>query len=873
MSAKDDAGTTMEGRVISLTGDRKRSSRTGGVRRWITGALAAAVVAGTALVASPAGAVTPPQISLVTGFQGTATVTVGHPKLASTAQISPSYVAYNATTGDQAVASTVDGSTFVYLIAGANATSGEYGVTTGALTAGDAYVVAGNGTAGLVADPGDSTDPLATDNPISPTSVNFDNNGNLIISGSFGSDASTQQATQVVAKTTGTFYGVAMTAGDLYTLAGIGLAGLPSYALNYPIGINGYGVAVDSQGNIIIGSSGEVYMINESGAPVTRYGTTVPAATVQLISGSAGGSGTCAPPASLPTQGNGTSYLQFPNPTVDANGNIYINDNQVPSVNGPGYGCVWVVPAQTGTVDGMSVTAGNMYPVAGNGGVTATSTSGIAATSANVSTTSATAIDPAGNLLLASQGAGVNGTLPALQVVAESNGTYYGQAMTAGDIYTIAGGSASGTTIPGNASAFGLAGPTSLASDGLGNVFMTDGATTASANLYEITGGPTGPAAQPPTVTSISPTSGPTAGGTSVTITGTNLTGATAVDFGTTAATSVTVNSATSVTATSPAGTGTVNVTVTTPNGTSTGTAGQFTYNAPAVPTVTSISPTSGPTAGGTSVTITGTNLTGATAVDFGTNAATSVTVNSATSVTATSPAGTGTVNVTVTTPSGTSTGTAGQFTYNAPAVPTVTSISPTSGPTAGGTSVTITGTNLTGATAVNFGTTAATGVTVNSATSVTATSPAGTGTVNVTVTTPNGTSTGTAGQFTYNAPAVPTVTSISPTSGPTAGGTSVTITGTNLTGATAVDFGTTAATGVAVNSATSVTATSPAGTGTVNVTVTTPNGTSTGTAGQFTYNAPAVPTVTSISPTSGPTGRRHLGDHHRHQPDRRHRR
>ena len=581
MSAKDDAGTTMEGRVISLTGDRKRSTKTGGVRRWITGALAAAVVAGTALIASPAGAATPPQISLVTGFQGTATVTVGHPKVASTAQISPSFVAYNATTGDQAVASTVDGSTFVYLIAGANATSGEYGVATGALTAGDAYVVAGNGTAGLVADPGDSADPLATDNPISPTSVNFDNNGNLIISGSFGSDAAAQQATQVVAKATGTFYGVAMTAGDLYTLAGIGLAGLPSYALNYPIGINGYGVTVDSQGNIIIGSSGEVYMINESGAPVTRYGTTVPAATVQLISGSAGGSGTCAPPASLPTQGNGTSYLQFPNPTVDANGNIYINDNQVPSVNGPGYGCVWVVPAQTGTVDGLSVTAGNMYPVAGNGGVAATSTSGIAATSANVSTTSATAIDPAGNLLLASQGAGVNGTLPALQVVAESNGTYYGQAMTAGDIYTIAGGSASGTTIPGDASAFGLAGPTSLASDGLGNVFMTDGA-TASANLYEVTGGPTGPAAQPPTVTSISPTSGPQAGGTSVTITGTNLTGATGVKFGTAAATGVVVNSATSVTAISPAGTGTVNVTVTTPNGTSTGTAGQFTYNAPA---------------------------------------------------------------------------------------------------------------------------------------------------------------------------------------------------------------------------------------------------------------------------------------------------
>ena len=45
----------------------------------------------------------------------------------------------------------------------------------------------------------------------------------------------------------------------------------------------------------------------------------------------------------------------------------------------------------------------------------------------------------------------------------------------------------------------------------------------------------------------------PAAGGTSVTITGTNFTGATAVTFGGTAATGVTVVSATSITATTPA--------------------------------------------------------------------------------------------------------------------------------------------------------------------------------------------------------------------------------------------------------------------------------------------------------------------------------
>ncbi len=94
------------------------------------------------------------------------------------------------------------------------------------------------------------------------------------------------------------------------------------------------------------------------------------------------------------------------------------------------------------------------------------------------------------------------------------------------------------------------------------------------------------PVAGVPTVTSISPTSGPVAGGTSVTITGTNFTGATAVSFGSTAVTNGTVNSAgTQIVVTSPAASssGTVYVTVTTPGGTSaTSSASQFTYGSAA---------------------------------------------------------------------------------------------------------------------------------------------------------------------------------------------------------------------------------------------------------------------------------------------------
>jgi hypothetical protein len=170
-----------------------------------------------------------------------------------------------------------------------------------------------------------------------------------------------------------------------------------------------------------------------------------------------------------------------------------------------------------------------------------------------------------------------------------------------------------------------------------------------------------------PTVSSVSPSSGPAAGGTSVTITGTNLANATAVKFGSTSA-SINTNTATQITATAPAeSAGTVHVTVTTAGGTSTTSANdQYTYTAPpGAPVVTGINPTQGPTTGGTSVTIDGTNLDGATVVTFGSTPGAIIT-DAPSQIIAVSPAGSvGTVDVTVMTSAGTSaTDPADQFTY-----------------------------------------------------------------------------------------------------------------------------------------------------------------------------------------------------------------
>src|ERR1700722_1640714 len=60
----------------------------------------------------------------------------------------------------------------------------------------------------------------------------------------------------------------------------------------------------------------------------------------------------------------------------------------------------------------------------------------------------------------------------------------------------------------------------------------------------------------PPTVSGMSPNSGPVGGGTAVTITGTNFAAGAAVMFGGTAATSIVVVSSTTITAATPAGSG-----------------------------------------------------------------------------------------------------------------------------------------------------------------------------------------------------------------------------------------------------------------------------------------------------------------------------
>lgn len=350
----------------------------------------------------------------------------------------------------------------------------------------------------------------------------------------------------------------------------------------------------------------------------------------------------------------------------------------------------------------------------------------------------------------------------------------------------------------------------------------------------------------PPTPTAVTPSTGPSAGGNTVSITGSGFTYATAVAFGTNNA-SFTVLSDTSINAVVPAGPpsgGNVNIIVTGPGGSSPS-GPSYTYAAALIPAITALTPSSGPLAGGSTLTVSGNNLNGAVVVLFGAIPALFFTVLSPTIVNVTVPPGLaiGSVPVTITTLSGTSPG----FPYTYLAPPQPTTIFPTAGVISGGTSVAITGTGLTGTTSVLFGSTPSQGViTVTGDTLVTVTAPPHpVGTVPVTISTPGGTDSSLS--YSFQPPAV--ITSVTPALGPLAGGNLISIAGAGLFGANAVLFGNVPATNVITISDNLVTAIAPAeAAGAVSVNVSTAASVSNG--ALYQYIPP--PTLTSISPTNG---------------------
>jgi hypothetical protein len=262
---------------------------------------------------------------------------------------------------------------------------------------------------------------------------------------------------RVVAASTGTFYGRAMTAGDIYTIAGDGHRGFAGDGgpatqakLHLP-----WGVAVDAHGNLLItdGVNQRIRVVAASNG--TFYGQTMTAGDIYTIAGNGtrGFSGDGGPATS--------AELTDPDEaTVDATGNVLIADTQNNRVR--------VVAASTGTFYGRAMTAGDIYTIAGNGH-RGFSGDGGPATGAELYNPAAATVDAAGNVLIADY------ANSRIRVIAASNGTFYGQVMTAGHIYTIAGNGTVGFSGDGGpATGAEFNGPQSAAVDAAGNVLVAD---------------------------------------------------------------------------------------------------------------------------------------------------------------------------------------------------------------------------------------------------------------------------------------------------------------------------------------------------------------------------------------------------------------
>ncbi len=310
-------------------------------------------------------------------------------------------------------------------------TSGSSGAST--LVPGDIYTLAGSpvGTGGHSGGSGPATSALLGE----VNDVVADANGNIYIA-----DTSNNRV-QEVAATTHSQWGISMTAGDVYTIAGSasGTSGssgdggaATSALLSSPTG-----VALDAAGNLYIADQANnraQFVAAATCSSSCRWGQSTTANDIYTIAGTgtAGHSG----------DGGAATSARLDLPTgvaLDAAGNLYIADqynNRVQFVAAAtcSSSCRW----------GQSSTANDIYTIAGSAsGTSGSSGDGGAATSALLDGVAGVALDPSGNLYVADTD---NNRVQFVAATTCSSSCPWGlSSTTADDIYTIAG-SASGSS-------------------------------------------------------------------------------------------------------------------------------------------------------------------------------------------------------------------------------------------------------------------------------------------------------------------------------------------------------------------------------------------------------------------------------------------
>jgi len=314
-----------------------------------------------------------------------------------------------------------------------------------------------------------------------------------------------------------------------------------------------------------------------SGSPISFSG---PTGNVVIAATSSGGSGFYDPGTNLTPPARPFSHLSATVTNATVNSVTYNSPTQV-TLNITAA----VVGLQNVTLvnpDGQSVTVTGCINVTGAPDLSLTKSDGGASVIAggNVSYT-----------LTYANGGTAGATGVSLTETVPANTTFNAGASTAGWVCTpnnnagssctlavgavpVSGGGAATfavtTTNPLPAGVTQIANTAGVADDGTHGTDPTPGNNSASDTTPVVPG---------PALTLIAPTSGATAGGTSVTLTGTGFVNGATVLFGAVPAASITFNSATSLTAVSPAhAAGTVSVTITNPDTQSSTLGSAFTY-------------------------------------------------------------------------------------------------------------------------------------------------------------------------------------------------------------------------------------------------------------------------------------------------------
>ena len=260
-----------------------------------------------------------------------------------------------------------------------------------------------------------------------------------------------------VPATTGTHFGIAMVAGDIYPIANGLLNKSFDGAFAYSAGLSSPdGIAFDPQGDVVVADTGNdlVRLI-----PATAHSAFGKALTMQHVYTIAGNTNFAYTGDGGPGNAATLSLSPFAGVAADPSGNIVIADG--------GNSVVRMVAVSSGVFHQKAMAAGNIYTIAGNG--VAGFKNNKRALRGEIDTPQGVAVDSVGNVLVSDA---INNDV---RVIPARSGKYLGVGVKANGLYNVAGNGNTGYVGDGGSPKFAeLNAPAGLSVDPFGHVIIAD---------------------------------------------------------------------------------------------------------------------------------------------------------------------------------------------------------------------------------------------------------------------------------------------------------------------------------------------------------------------------------------------------------------